>query len=145
MVSAISSINQTPVNREVLEVIRRLQSLGVRPTGNLSVDRQLLQQAELQKKQTTLATNSEQNLNSIQGTNKDFSSTLNNIGGQPQTIEGTQTTQEIGLIKVTDTNNSSSFGLQIPENEQAKTDIGYKMIGATQLAELNKLKLGLIA
>ena len=51
MVSAISSINQYPVSTESLEIIRRLQSLGVAPTGNLSIDKQRLQTAELQKKQ----------------------------------------------------------------------------------------------
>lgn len=144
MVSAVSSINQYPVNREALEVIRRLQSLGVTPTGNISIDKQRLQKAELEKRQSTLATNSEQNLTRIQGTNNDFSSTLNNVGNQIQTIGGAQETQAIGLIKDTNTINNS-FGVQISEQAQSNKNIGYEMIGATQLAELNKIKLGLIA
>ena len=58
MVSPVSSINQYSPNREVLEVVRRLQSLGLSATGNLDIDRQRLQTAELKKKQLTLATNS---------------------------------------------------------------------------------------
>lgn len=143
MVSAISSINQYPVNREALEIIRRLQSLGVTPTGNMTIDKQSLQKAELQKKQNTLASNSEQNLNSIQGTNKDFSSTLNNISGN-QSVK-TEGIQETGFIKNNETL-GNSFGIQRTKSEQhPRANQEYEMQGATQLAELNKLKLGLIA
>lgn len=149
MVSAISSINQYPVSTESLEIIRRLQSLGVAPTGNLSIDKQRLQTAELQKKQQTLASNSSQNLNRFEGTGNDFSSTLNNINGSQlssKSIGGTQETQSIGLINGANTVSNSSSVAQI---SSVKNDNGMvqadKMVGATQLAELNKLKLGLIA
>lgn len=149
MVSAISSINQYPVSTESLEIIRRLQSLGVAPTGNLSIDKQRLQTAELQKKQQTLASNSSQNLNRLEGTGNDFSSTLNNINGSQfsnKSIGGTQETQSIGLINGANTVSTSSSVAQISsvknDNGMVQSD---KMVGATQLAELNKLKLGLIA
>lgn len=149
MVSAISSINQYPVSTESLEIIRRLQSLGVAPTGNLSIDKQRLQTAELQKKQQTLASNSSQNLNRLEGTGNDFSSTLNNINSSQlsnKSIGGTQETQSIGLINGANTVSNSSSVAQI---SSVKNDNGMvqadKMVGATQLAELNKLKLGLIA
>lgn len=149
MVSAISSINQYQLNNESLEIIRRLQSLGVAPTGNLSIDKQRLQTAELQKKQQTLASNSSQNLNRLEGTGSDFSSTLNNINGSNslnKNIGGTQETQSIGLINSAGTVSNSSSVTQISydkkENGIVQAD---KMVGATQLAELNKIKLGLIA
>ena len=150
MVSAVSSINQYPVNTESLEIIRRLQSLGVTPTGNLSVDRQRLQKAELEKKQQTLASNSEQNLNRLEGTGNDFSSALNNARGmQSQSVSnigGTQETQPIGLINsvnfVQDNSKSVNTGLLQNVNGNIPAE---RMIGASQLAELNKLKLGLIA
>lgn len=149
MVSSISSINQYPVNRDVLEVVRRLQSLGVAPTGNLSVDRQHLQIAELQKKQLTLASNSEYNLNSIQGTSNDFSSTLNNIGANDasQTLNnrGIQETRPFGLIKNASTGTDSKCGDGSGNDDVSANNPARAMIGATQLAELNKLKLGLIA
>lgn len=149
MVSAISSINQYQLNNESLEIIRRLQSLGVAPTGNLSIDKQRLQTAELQKKQQTLASNSSQNLNRLEGTGSDFSSTLNNINGSNslnKNIGGTKETQSIGLINSAGTVSNSSLVTQISydkkENGIVQAD---KMVGATQLAELNKIKLGLIA
>lgn len=149
MVSAISSINQYPVSTESLEIIRRLQSLGVAPIGNLSIDKQRLQTAELQKKQQTLASNSSQNLNRLEGTGNDFSSTLNNINDSQisnKSIGGTQETQSIGLINGANTVSNSSSVAQI---SSVKNDNGMvqadKMVGAMQLAELNKLKLGLIA
>lgn len=149
MVSSISSINQYPVSRDVLEVVRRLQSLGVAPTGNISIDRQRLQTAELQKKQQTLASNSEYNLNSIQGTSKDFSSTLNNIGvvDASQTLNNTgiKETRPIGLIENANAVTDSKCGVGSGNDDVGEMNPARAMVGATQLAELNKLKLGLIA
>ena len=119
MVTAVSSINQYIPNPEVLEVVRRLQSLGIAPTGNLGLDKQKLQAAEIIKRQKTLAPNSEQNLTRLEGTGKDFSSTL-------------------GVVKA---NNPLSSNV---ENKVVKGHF-YEMVGASQLAELNKLQLGLIA
>ena len=135
MVSAISSINQYPPNREVLEVVRRLQSLGLSSTGNINIDRQRLQTAEIKKKQLTLTSNSEPNLNKLQGTGNDFSSALNNISLNK--IDN----NSIGVTSQNDLINSFSANAQISD----KTNNKYSMIGASQLAELNKLKLGLIA
>lgn len=146
MVSAVSSINQYPVDRESLEIIRRLQSLGVTPTGNISIDKQRLQTAELQKKQETLAANSEQNLSSIQGTDKDFSSTLNNIGGAQ--TQKTDNAQEVQPIAPADNSGTVYNSLKIQASNSSQNTSNspeYQMLGATQLAELNKLKLGLIA
>lgn len=145
MVSAISSVNKYPVDRETLEVVRRLQSLGVAPTGNISIDRQRLQTAELVKKQQTLAANSEVNLSKLEGTGNDFSSTVQFLqNSQPTTdVRGTELNAHFGLVKSADSDNSG-FGLkQVPVSED--NILQYKMIGASQLAELNKLKLGLTA
>jgi hypothetical protein len=146
MVSAVSSINQYPIDNEALEIIRRLQSLGISPTGNLSVDRQRLQKAELEKKQNTLATNSEQNLNSIQGTNQDFSSTLSSVGNlQAQPTTNVEGVQSVGAVQGLD-NINASYGVANVDNEKdANNNLAHRMVGASQLAELNKLKLGLIA
>ena len=135
MVSAVSSVNQYPVNREVLEVVRRLQSLGVAPTGDISLDRQRLQTAEFQKKQITLASNSEVNLTKLAGTGNDFSSTLDVV----QNIQ--QVGETNGLIK----NADSDIAVRLGVMSVADAGLQDKMVGATQLAELNKLKLGLIA
>ncbi len=149
MVSSISSINQYPVNNEALEVIRRLQSLGVTPSGNLSIDKQRLQAAELQKRQATLATNSEQNLNKLTGTGKDFSSTLTNINKQlPAVVEnrGNNNVQSIGLVKGTQSLHTYNSGNKpVGEADGNDYESVYKMVGATQLGELKKIRLGLIA
>ena len=135
MVSAISSINQYSPNREVLEVVRRLQSLGLSATGNMNIDRQRLQTAEIKKKQLTLASNSEPSLNKLQGTGNDFSSALKNISVNE--INGNTK----GVQNQNDLINNYSFVNQVSEKSSSK----YNMIGALQLAELNKLQLGLTA
>ncbi|MBO6273543.1 hypothetical protein J6O48_12300 [bacterium] len=144
MVSAVSSINQYIPNPEALEVIRRLQSLGVTPTGNLNIDRQRLQTAELQKRQITLASNSEQNLNKLEGTGKDFSSMLDNINKQlPAVICNTNKTS-FNSIQTNEVFNNKNV---VPFSDAKETikDSQDRMIGATQLGELNKIRLGLIA
>lgn len=145
MVSSVSSVGQYPVNNDMLEVIRRLQSLGVAPSGNMNIDRQLLQQAELVKRQTTLATNSEQNLNKIHGTDKDFSSMMQAVQKQ-----SAQPDSSVGSVQFTDfaQNNdykTNSTVVPISDNEKLNNEYKYNMIGATQLGELNKIRLGLIA
>ena len=147
MVSAINSVNQYPIDRESLEVMRRLQSLGVVPSGNLMLDRQRLQTAELQKKQTTLAANSEVNLTRLEGTGNDFSSTIKFLqNSQPTSIKGTEQNNKIGLIRSANHDMSAGNGVvPFADNSAGKKDLQYRMIGAEQLAELNKLKLGLIA
>ena len=140
MVSAVSSVNQYPVNKEVLEVVRRLQSLGVTPSGNLSIDRQRLQTAELQKKQMTLASNSEVNLNRLTGTENDFTSILDVVQHTHQAGEIPQN----GLIKATESNIVVGSGISSVA-DAAKDKLQFEMKGAEQLAQLNRLKLGLIA
>ncbi len=134
MVYPINSINHNQVNLQELEIIRRLQSLGIQPTGNLTTDKQILQQAELAKKQQTLATNSEQNLTRINGTSSDFSATLSNISG-------VQNVSENGLIENGETSKNSLSQI-IRQADRTKP---CNMVGATQIGELNKWKLGLIA
>lgn len=109
MVSAIGS-NQYNISYQELEVMRRLQSLGINPTGNISADRQTLQKAEYVKRQNTLAVNNTQNLNNLEGTGFAFKDILNTVN----------------TSETTNTNNSV--------NQQ---------IGATQIAELNRYRLGL--
>ena len=122
------------MNLQELEIMRRLQSLGIQPTGNLSTDRQILQQAELAKKQQTLATNSAQNLTRINGTSNDFSTALSNISG-------VQDNSKNGLIE----NNETIRSFNSQNIQQSNNLLAQKMIGASQIAELNKWKLGLIA
>jgi len=141
MVSAVSSIGKNPISYEELEVVRRLQSLGLSPSGNLSIDRQRLQTAEIIKKQSTLATNSEQNLNRLEGTGKDFSTMLNNV----QNLQPTDRIAENQNGLIQGAVPPVSQGAEIVPIEDAKKASFNNMVGATQLAELNKLKLGLIA
>ena len=54
--------NNTYYNRESLELIKNLQSLGLNATGRLSADRQTLQVAEYQKLKQTLAPTNEQKI-----------------------------------------------------------------------------------
>ena len=132
MVSSINSVNQYIPNRQDLEIIRRLQSLGLNPTGNKAFDRQRLQAAEIHKKQKTLATNSEPALNKLEGTGRDFSTTFSVVQNtQPGT--GYNDVQN-GLI-------------HLPQQSQNINDVaaGREMRGAVQLAELNKFRLGLTA
>ena len=113
MVAPIGS-NQYNIDYQSLEVIRRLQSLGINPTGNINADRQTLQKAEYIKRQNTLSANNVQNLNNLEGSGFAFSDTLNSIN---------QSTQ-------TSTNNTNT----VQPNQQ---------IGASQIAMLNRYQLGL--
>ena len=136
MVSAISSVNQHIPNLEDLEIIRRLQSLGLNPTGNKSYDRQRLQAAEIQKQQYTLSSNSEPALNKLEGTGRDFSTMLS-------VVQETQPPHSNNIRN--DQNGLINFPPPKQKPDVPDVAIGREMIGATQLAELNKLKLGLIA
>ena len=138
MVSAINSLTPYPQDREALEVARRLQSLGLEPSGNYAVDRQRLQTAEVQKRQITLASNSEVNLTKLEGTDNNFASALKNLEINRMS-DIAKLDQEIGLI-----NAKSSYRLNIADLTE-KNSAQDKMVGATQLAQLNKYKLGLIA
>lgn len=134
MVSAISSVNQYIPNLRDLEIIRRLQSLGLNPSGDKSFDRQRLQAAEIHKKQYTLAANSEPALNKLEGTGRDFSATLS-------VVQNTQQTK----VKGESQNGLSHFPPQQYQPNSYDAASVREMVGANQLAELNKLKLGLIA
>lgn len=74
MVSSVNPLNNSKISFHELEVMRRLQSLGVRPSGNLLRDRQMLQQAEFHKLQSTLSVN---NLNVQNDSSYRFEDTLN--------------------------------------------------------------------
>ena len=132
MVSAINSVNQYMPNMQDLEIIRRLQSLGLNPTGNKAFDRQRLQAAEIQKKQMTLAPNSEPALNKLEGTGRDFSTTFSVV--QSTQPGAAYSDVQNGLI-------------HLPEQSSAVNDaaVGREMRGAVQIAELNKFRLGLTA
>ena len=110
MVSAIGS-NQFNIGYQQLEVMRRLQSLGIAPTGNLSVDRQTLQKAEYVKRQNTLSANNVQNLSNLEGSGLAFKDTL-------QSVNSTSTSNDTAVY-------------------------AHNQIGATQIAELNRYRLGL--
>ena len=129
MVSAVSSINQYQMSRDDLEIMRRMQSLGLAPSGNKGIDMQRLQTAEIKKKQSTLAPNSEPGLRKLEGTGNEFASVFNNIDIKNGVVQN----DRFGLI-------NENSAAQITDKSSK-----YAMIGASQLAELNKLKLGLIA
>lgn len=131
MVLSVSYINQYSQNNRELEVIRRLQSLGLAPTGDLVIDRQRLQAAELQKRQQTLASNSEPSLAKLEGSGEDFYSTFSNIKRVEGMNKKTSDNKELNLLNLLEKDNVKNS-----HND---------MLGAYQLAELNKLKLGLIA
>lgn len=113
MVAPIGS-NQYNIDYQSLEVIRRLQSLGIKPTGNISADRQTLQKAEYIKRQNTLSANNIQNLNNLEGSGFAFSDTLNSI-------------------------NQSTPSSTVHNNSVQPS----QQIGASQIAMLNKYQLGL--
>ncbi len=113
MVAPIGS-NQYNIDYQSLEVIRRLQSLGIKPTGNISADRQTLQKAEYIKRQNTLSANNVQNLNNLEGSGFAFSDTLNSI-------------------------NQSTPSSTVHNNSVQPS----QQIGASQIAMLNKYQLGL--
>lgn len=118
--------NNTYYNRESLELIKNLQSLGLNATGRLSADRQTLQVAEYQKLKQTLAPTNEQK---IQNAETQFSTIM-----QTGSVEANNniTTQ---AIQVQSSTNSTQEIAQAVENKT----------GATQLAELKKYQLGLAA
>ncbi len=112
--------NNTYYNRESLEVIKNLQSLGVGATGRLATDRQNLQIAEYQKLKQTLGPSTEQR---IQNAETPFSAMMSQ-----QPVDNVEPVQAIG------TNNQQ----EISQAVEQKT-------GATQLGELNKYMLGIAA
>lgn len=78
MVSSVNPLNNSNISFHELEVMRRLQSLGVRPSGNLLRDRQMLQQAEFHKLQSTLSVNNTNNANNNSYRFEDTLNALNN-------------------------------------------------------------------
>lgn len=116
--------NNTYYNRESLELIKNLQSLGMNATGRLSTDRQTLQVAEYEKLKQTLGPTNEQ----IQNAETPFSAIMQTgnaeIGSNSEQAMQTQSTL-----------NSTQEISQAVENKT----------GATQLAELKKYQLGLVA
>lgn len=110
MVSPIG-LNQNNISYQELEVMRRLQSLGINPTGNITTDRQTLQKAEYIKRQNTLAASNTQSLNNLEGTGFAFKDILNNVN--------------------------------TAESSNSNNHTATQQIGATQIAELNRYRLGL--
>ena len=86
MVSSINSLNSSNIGFHELEVMRRLQSLGVRPTGNLLRDRQLLQQAEFYKLQSTLSMNNNTNQKDFGYRFEDTLNALNNSNNEQNKV-----------------------------------------------------------
>lgn len=102
MVSPIGS-NQN-ISYQNLEVMRRLQSLGINPTGNLNVDRQTLQRAEYKKLQNTLSANNVQNLNNLEGSGYTFKDTLNSVNKTDSTNGYNNATQQTGAMQIAELN-----------------------------------------
>ena len=118
--------NNTYYNRESLELIKNLQSLGVSATGRLSTDRQTLQVAEYQKLKQTLAPTNEQK---IQNAETPFSAIM-----QTGSVEANNNS----AIQATQAQSATNNTQEIAQAIENKT-------GATQLAELKKYQLGLVA
>lgn len=116
--------NNTYYNRESLELIKNLQSLGVGATGRLSTDRQTLQIAEYQKLKQTLGPSNEQR---IQNAPVQFDTMLQ-AGAQPQAAEAMAGQNAISVQGISEISNAAK-----------------EQTGATQLAELNKYMLGIAA
>lgn len=102
MVSAISS-NQN-IGYQNLEVMRRLQSLGINPTGNLNIDRQTLQRAEYVKRQKTLSVNNVKTLNNLKGSGLDFKDALNSVNTAEKTNTNINPTMQIGAMQIAELN-----------------------------------------
>lgn len=102
MVSAIGS-NQN-ISYQNLEVMRRLQSLGINPTGNLSVDRQTLQRAEYVKRQSTLSANNVQNLSNLEGSGYAFKDALNSVNRTETTNTYINPAQQTGAMQIAELN-----------------------------------------
>ena len=116
--------NNTYYNRDALELIKNLQSLGVGATGRLSTDRQTLQIAEYEKLKQTLGPSNEQR---IQNAPVQFNTMLQN-GGQQQTVQAMSAQNNADLQGISEITNAAT-----------------EQTGATQLAELNKYMLGIAA
>lgn len=102
MVSAIGS-NQN-IGYQSLEVMRRLQSLGINPTGNLNIDRQTLQRAEYVKRQKTLSVNNVQNLNNLEGSGLAFKDALNSVNTTEKTNTNINPTTQTGAMQIAELN-----------------------------------------
>ena len=116
--------NNTYYNRDALELIKNLQSLGVGATGRLSTDRQTLQIAEYEKLKQTLGPSNEQR---IQNAPVQFDTMLQN-GGQQQAVQAMSAQNNADLQGISEITNAAT-----------------EQTGATQLAELNKYMLGIAA
>ncbi len=103
MVSAISS-NQFNIGYQGLEVMRRLQSLGINPTGNIATDRQILQKAEYVKRQNTLSANNVKNLNNLEGTGYAFKDALNAVNQTESTNKNINPAQQTGAMQLAELN-----------------------------------------
>ncbi len=103
MVSAINA-NQYNIGYQELEVMRRLQSLGINPTGNLSVDRQTLQRAEIVKRQNTLSAGNIQNLSNLEGSGFAFKDALNSVGKTESTNTYQNPVQQTGAMQIAELN-----------------------------------------
>ena len=118
MYFSIKPINNSAYyNRDTLSVIKNLQSLGEGATGNMVYDRQNLQIAEYEKIKNTLSPANEQR---IQKASTSFGSLINS---SPESFQ----LQPMKMSKDVP---------QTPINNQ---------VGASQLAEINKIMHGLVA
>ena len=108
----VSAINTNQYGYEQLEVMRRLQSLGVSPSGNLSVDRQRLQKAEYTKLQQTLSVSNYQNLSNLEGSGNSFSDTLNSVNSNntPELKNNDDFSRQTGATQLAELNRYQ-FGL----------------------------------
>ena len=117
--------NNTYYNRESLELIKNLQSLGLNATGRLSADRQTLQVAEYQKLKQTLAPTNEQK---IQNAETQF-----------------RTMMQTGSVEANNNTTTQAMQVQASNSTQEIAQAVENKTGATQLAELKKYQLGLAA
>lgn len=128
---SVNTLNSSYTNNDYLRTVRNLQSLGVDASGNPSYDRQNLQVAEYSKRQDLLA-NPTTALNNAQ---VNFQSTIS----QMQNIGNVSPTQPVGNVNATNSTQAVS-----PSSDATKI-YPEQQVGATQLGELNKIRLGIVA
>ena len=112
--------NNTYYNRDALELIKTLQSLGVGATGRLSTDRQTLQIAEYEKLKQTLGPSNEQR---IQNAPVQFNTMLQNRGQQQavQAMSAQNNADLQGISEITNAATEQTGATQLADSERKET------------------------
>jgi len=112
--------NNTYYNSDTLSVIKNLQSLGIKPTGRPTYDRQQLQIAEYEKLKATLKTSDEQKIQNAQ----------------------------VSFDNMMQETTAGNYAPVEKADQEAKKQVSTALsnqLGATQIALLKKYQLGIVA